>query len=124
MPVFRLREIPRARLPQASPVIRKPAKYGGVIAGEWVENANAHSGRAFSNPPKSLNSSPKILAEKISRLPLRTLRILRNVVAHQEIDLHEFDCGVQIQWLIHIVRRSVVAGRHPSLHKLLPVYPR
>ena len=67
---------------------------------------------------------PKILAEEIPRLPLRTLRVLRDVISHQEIDLHELHCGVEAQWLIHIIRRSVVAGRDPLLRKLLPVYRR
>jgi hypothetical protein len=75
----------------------------------------------FRHPPKSLISGHKILAKKCPGL-LRTLRILRNVLSHQEIDWHEFDCSVQIQWLIHIIRRSLVAGRHPSLPKLLPLY--
>ena len=66
----------------------------------------------------------KILAEEIARLPLRPLRILRDVISHEEVDLHKLHCGVEVQGLIHIVRRSVVAGRDLLLDKFLAIYLR
>ncbi len=78
-----------------------------------MENGDAHSGGQFFVRRNRLILGPKMLAEEIPRLPLRTLWVLRDVISHQEIDLHELHCGVEVQWLIHIVRRSVVVDRDP-----------
>jgi hypothetical protein len=47
--------------------------------------------------------APDRLTEELSRFPLRTLRILRDIVAGQKNNLHILDGSIEIQGLIHVI---------------------
>jgi hypothetical protein len=64
----------------------------------------------------------KSFAEEIVPVPARTLRSLSNIVADEKINLHEFDRGVEVEMLGHVVGRGVVVEADIIVGKLLSVH--
>src|SRR5580693_9797840 len=65
--------------------------------------------------------TPESLAEEIPGFPGRPLRILRDIIANQKINLHELDGGVEIERLVHIVRRRMVTCGDPIIIEFLGI---
>ena len=61
----------------------------------------------------------RIAAEKAVRLPLRPLRIVRHFYHEQPDDVFVLPCRGQVNRLVEIIRRRVVAVGQPVLVNLL-----
>src|SRR5215469_8970322 len=92
--------------------------------GSGPNSLPARIGDRRSVPTESSAGMGVQIAKKVARFPRRSRLLLGQFVSDEKADLHELDRGIEIQGLVHVVARCVIARGNPVLEKLARVYIR